>query len=299
MNKKYLFLTIIILLLTACKTKTYTVTFVDNNQELSNIVVKKGDNLKEIDTPTKEGYIFLSWVKDGIDYDLSTPVTEDITLTASWIEEPNLPNTHTVTFDFGTYKKTQTIFDGEVASEPKETPRKEKHAFLGWYYNNELYDFNTPVTEDITIIAKFEKTRITINYDLQGASGTLKVEIDKGTIPKKPNDPLKFGYTFKGWKIGNNDYKFDKPLYEDSTIKAIYEANKYVRVSFDTDGGNTINSQMLIEGDTLKSLPTPEKEGYTFKYWSYNNEKFDISTIIKKDITLLAIYEQKEESQEQ
>lgn len=296
MKKKYLFLTIIVLLLTSCKTKTYTVTFVDDNKELSNIVVKKGDNIEEIDVPEKEGYIFLNWLKDGLDYDTSTPITEDITLTATWVEEPDIPNTHKVTFDFGTFKKTQTIIDGELATEPKEIPKKEKYTFIGWYYNDELYDFNTKVNKDITVLAKYEKTRLTINYDLDGGSGTIKVEIDKGTIPEIPKTPNKFGYTFKYWTLNNEEYKFDTPLYEDTTIKAIYEANSYVRVFFNTSGGNTISSKMLIQGDTLKELPTPKKEGFIFKYWSYNDKEFDINTKIENDITLIAIYEKDKET---
>ena len=201
-----------------------------------------------------------------------------------------------VTFDFGTFKKTQTIIDGELATEPKEIPKKEKYTFIGWYYNDELYDFNTKVNKDITVLAKYEKTRLTINYDLDGGSGTIKVEIDKGTIPEIPKTPNKFGYSFKYWTLNNEEYKFDTPLYEDTTIKAIYEANTYVRVSFNTSGGNTISSKMLIQGDALKELPTPKKEGFIFKYWSYNDKEFDINTKIENDITLIAIYEKDKET---
>ena len=172
MKKRYLFLLIGILFLTSCKTKTYTVTFVDNSTELASITVKKGDTIKDIDKPTKEGYLFLNWLKDGLEYDLSTPVNEDITLTASWVTEPTPLNMHTVTFDFGTFQKTKTVFDGELVIEPKEKPIKDKYKFIGWYNNNELYDFNTPVTSDLTIKARFEKNRITIKYDLNGGIGT-------------------------------------------------------------------------------------------------------------------------------
>ena len=220
--KKYFLLIFIILLLTSCKDKMYTVKFIDNNNELASITVKKGDSIKNIETPKKEGYIFQNWSKDGLDYDINSPVNKDITLTAVWVEEPNTPNTHKVTFDFGEFKKTQTIFDKEFAIEPKEIPKKDRYTFIGWYYNNELYDFNTPVINDIILTAKFKKTRIIINYDLDGASGTIKTEIDKGAIPNKPKNPEKFGYTFKYWSINNNKYDFNIPLYEDTIIKAIF-----------------------------------------------------------------------------
>ena len=294
MKKQYLLL-IIILLLTGCKDKTYTVTFIDNNQKLSNIIVKKGDNINDIDLPKKEGYIFQSWQKDGLDYDTSLPITEDITLTATWVEEPDLPNNHKVTFDFGSYKKTQTIFNGECASEPKEMPKKEKHAFIGWYYNDKLYDFNTPVYKDITLTAKFKKIRITINYDLDGGSGTIKTEIEVGTIPKIPKNPEKFGYTFKYWIVNNEIYNFDTPLYEDTTIKANYDANTYVKVTFNTNGGNDIQSKILLKGQSIDELPIPKKEDYTFKYWSYNDMEFNIDTKIEKDIALIAVYEENNE----
>ena len=290
--KKYLILIVIIFLLTSCKQKTYTVTFIDNDKLISQITVKKNDNIKNIDNPEKEGYIFLNWQKNGIEYNKSNPITEDITLIATWVKEPTPPNMHTVTFDFGALKKTKTVDDGKTIEMPKEEPKKDKHEFIGWYYQDKLYDFSTPIYEDITLTAKFEKTRIKINYDLNGGTGTIEVEIDKGDIPKVPKVPIRFGYIFTYWTIDNKKYDFDTPLYEDTTIKANYEATVYVRVTFNTDGGNTIQSQMLVAGDTLKTLPTPEKVGYTFKYWSYQNAIFDINTKIEKDITLIAVYEQ-------
>ena len=295
MNKKYLILLVILLLLTSCKPKTYKVTLMDNNEIIKTITVKKNDNIKNIDNPKKEGYIFLNWLKNGIEYNKETPITTDITLNATWVKEPTPPKLHTVTFDFGTFKKTQTINEGEQVPIPKETPKKDKHKFIGWYLNDKPYDFNEKIYEDITITAKFEKSRIKISYDLNGGAGTLEVEIDKGTAPAIPKIPIRFGYVFTYWTINNKKYNFDTPLYEDTTIKANYEATVYVRVSFNTDGGNTIQSQMLVSGDTIKKLPIPIKEGHTFKYWTYRDEIFDINTKITKDITLIAVYENNEQ----
>ena len=295
MNKKYLILLVILLLLTSCKAKTYKVTFMDDEKIISILEVKKNDNIKKIENPKKEGYIFLGWLKDGLEYNKAAPIKKNITLKATWVKEPTPPKLYTITFDFGTFKKTQTVTEGELVESPKETPKKEKYKFIGWYLNDKLYDFNSKVKEDITLIAKFEKTRIKINYDLNGGSGTLEVEMDKGEIPTRPKIPTRFGYVFTYWSIDNKRYDFDKPLYEDTTIKANYEATVYVRVSFNTDGGNTIQSQMLVSGETLKKLPTPEKEGHTFKYWTYQGEIFDVNTVITKDITLIAVYDSNEE----
>lgn len=291
MKGKYLLIFIIIIILTGC-TKTYTVTFInDDGTKLSNIDIKKGDNLEDINKPTKEGYIFVSWLKDGIEYDTTKPIKEDITLTANWIETPELSTKYTVTFDFGEEVKTQTVKENEFVIKPVD-PIKEKHKFLGWYIEDKLYNFETPVTKNITITAKYEKTRVTINFDLNGGSGTTITEIDKGSRLKKPDNPEKFGYHFVEWTLDGKKYNFDTIVKEDITLKATYEAIEYVKVKFDTDGGTIITPKLLEKGQKLSNVGIPLKEGYTFNYWLLEDKKFDLNTKIEKSITLKAVYEQ-------
>ena len=291
MGKKYLLITICILLLTGCKTKTYTVTFTDSNQELSKIVVKKGENIANVEKPTKAGYLFLNWLKDGIDYNVDNPITEDITLEATWTPVPTIKETYTITFNFGDKIKTVNVKEGEKVSEPKEKPTKEKYKFIGWYIGDTLYDFDTPVDKDLSLEARFERTRILVNYDLDGGSGTVQIEIDKGSIPPKPKTPTKFGYTFQNFTINGKVYNFDTPLYEDTTMKAIYEANVYYKVTFDSNGGSEVPSQMIQAGYSIQTIPKAIKEGYIFKYWTFDGEKYDINMVINSNITLVAYYE--------
>lgn len=67
-------------------------------------------------------------------------------------------------------------------------------------------------------------------------------------------------------------------------------------VTYDTDGGNEIESNTFGEYNTV-TLPTPEKEGYTFQYWQDDNGNqfnagFVLSTSVvgRNDITLTAIW---------
>lgn len=293
MKKKYLLL-LICLLLTGCKEKTYTVTFVDDANKLATINVKKGDNIKEINKPTKDGYLFLNWEKDGLEYDDASPITDDITLNATWVLIPNPTKTYTVSFNFGDEIKKMSVKENDKVLEPKEIPHKDKHKFIGWYDGEELYDFNAPVVKDFVLVAKFEQNRITINYNLDGGVGLIQTEIKKGSIPNKPKDPSKFGYTFKGWTIDGKVYNFDMPLDNDTTITANYEVNSYVEVSFDTDGGTAIKKQIVIVGTTLKEIPNPVKDGYKFLGWKYNDEIFDMKMIISTNMTLKAFYEKVE-----
>ena len=290
--KKRIWVLLLVLLLTGCKKKMYTVTFMDEDNVLASLEVKKGDSIKNVNTPKKDGYLFVYWLKDGQEYDINEGITDNVTLVANWTKEPSIHKFHTVTFNYGSELKTQSIEDGEVAKRPEVDPKKDKYTFLGWYVGETLYDFNLPVKKDIILQAKYQRNRVIVKYDLAGGTGVKQVEIDKGDIPKRPDNPTKFGYDFINWTLDGKPYNFDFPLNEDVTIKANFSATVYVKVTFDTDGGNSINSQMLAKGQTLSKLPTAIKDGYTFKYWSYLGKEFDINTKIDNDMVLIAVYEE-------
>ena len=66
--------------------------------------------------------------------------------------------------------------------------------------------------------------------------------------------------------------------------------NEYV-VSFDTNGGNIIQSQIILNGMVSTKPDNPTREGYTFVNWYTSNsfkEVFNFNTTISKNITLYA-----------
>ena len=74
-------------------TNYYTITFdTDGGSSIDSIVVANNDTLEEPASPTKEGYTFLNWELDGEEYDFTTKVTSDITLTAVWKENKTSSN---------------------------------------------------------------------------------------------------------------------------------------------------------------------------------------------------------------
>ena len=63
-----------------------------------------------------------------------------------------------VSFNDGTSATTRAVRHGVAIAEPK-APAKTGYTFAGWYSDEELtkaYDFRTPVTEDITLYAKWK-----------------------------------------------------------------------------------------------------------------------------------------------
>jgi len=73
----------------------------------------------------------------------------------------NEPETYTVTFDSdgGTAVSTQTVTEGGKAVEPSPNPTKSGFDFVHWFNtaDNAEWDFNTAVTANLTLKAKWEK----------------------------------------------------------------------------------------------------------------------------------------------
>ena len=56
--------------------------------------------------------------------------------------------------DGGSEVAAQTVADGALAQKPAD-PTKDGFVFAGWRLNGEEYDFASPVTEDITLTARW------------------------------------------------------------------------------------------------------------------------------------------------
>ena len=64
-------------------------------------------------------------------------------------------NIYKVTFDNDSDITTVSVAKGMNVKQP-EIPNKIGYKFLGWYRDNEKYDFNTPINSNITLNAKYQ-----------------------------------------------------------------------------------------------------------------------------------------------
>ena len=84
----------------------------------------------------------------------TTQLPEKINISYIDYEETKEIVKYTVTFDNDGTLSTSSVKEGLVVSKP-EDPVKDGYKFIGWYNGNEEYDFTKPVTEDITLTAKY------------------------------------------------------------------------------------------------------------------------------------------------
>lgn len=147
---------------------------------------------------TRTGYTFTGWNTKadgtGTAYNAGTAITyptegTTLTLYAQW-----KTSSHTVTFDAngGSTVASQTVEDKAKATKPTST--RSGWTLDGWYLDGKAYDFNTPVTRDITLKAGWRKSDVT----------TAKADLHKRLATGSKNGQYKLTLDVKGSAVMRN-----------------------------------------------------------------------------------------------
>ncbi|GEM_PF-6353414 len=125
----------------------------DVNVILASKILTAGATIGELpELPAKEGYTGIAWTIDGVELTPESTYTYGASRLAYAKYEIN---TYTVTFE-GVELDPVVVNYGETIEQPEE-PVKDGYNFVGWYNGESAFDFNAPITEDVTITAVFEE----------------------------------------------------------------------------------------------------------------------------------------------
>ena len=167
----------------------------------------------------------------------------------------------TVTFDLkdGSDAAAQKVVKGQKVAEPNDVA-KEGYT-LAWCADEDCtqtYDFDTPVTADVTLYAKWTANRYTITFDTDGGSEMEAITQDYGTAITAPEDPTRTGYTFAGW-----DAEIPETMPAgDMTIKAQWTANSSGGSS---GGGGSRNNSYAVSTPKADNGSVTVNNGSTAK----------------------------------
>ena len=185
---------------------------------------------------------------------------------------------YTVTFDSygGTpVPPAQEVEYGLTATKPAD-PTLKGYTFAFWYLgedeqNATAYDFDTPVTENITLTAKWNINKYTVAFNTDGGTPVPPAqEVEYGLTATEPAAPEKTGYTFDGWYLGDEKYDFSAAVEQNITLTAKWEKKTYKVVA-----------KLYVNG---KPAYYQNTDFYTYEVSGLYGEAIDFDTIKAKAV---------------
>ena len=211
------------------------------------------------------------------------------------------PKTNTVTFDFnyedGEDPEMQIVLSGRTATEPT-APIRTGYTLSGWKLNEEDYDFDTPVTSDITLIAVWKVT-YTVEFNANGGSGDEMKPMqltcgDWATLPASCIYTAPDGKVFKNWNTAadgsGTPYELEEWVYnltdEPNGTVVLYaqwgkdiatctinvpgqtlDGTSYIFYKFESaNSGNVETGTTVYDGETLLTVGTDYKFDQVYFY---------------------------------
>ena len=199
---------------------------------------------------------------------------------------------YTVTFDSngGSDVEAQTVaYNGTVTA--PTTPTKNGYRFKAWQLSGADYVFAAHVTQNITLVALWQEQKtvslgtvpnaeVTLTYldennnpqtvnegeiaDIDADTPvTVNITIDTSAPEKKDAYEITVMYGDTEINPTNNTYTFTPT--DEHPITVTLTPIDYT-IIYDTDGGEEIDSPNY-NVESLDTLPTPTKTGYTFTGW--------------------------------
>lgn len=236
------------------------------------------------ETPIREGYRFDGWyLTDSYltEQKVKFPyqVDGDRTLHAKWVKRC------TIKFDTqegGTEIPDVVQDEGYTVAKPAD-PTRENYRFAGWYLGGSEYNFDSVVSQDLTIEAKWV-LQCYLVFDLgYGEESNVyyktapkDIGLTVGTDELKKN-PSRAGFKFMGWyteKDGQGtkieDDKFPYVLEKMETVFYAYWKESFTIV-FAADNETSETSDVaVLKGDAIteqEAPDTPVYENYRFDGW--------------------------------
>ena len=253
-----------------------TVSYEVNGEVVKTENVEEGKTATRPTDPTKEGYDFLGWFLGSEKFDFSTAIECNIKLEAKWVSKTDENNKiYTITLNID--ERTQELkTDNEGLLGKIDAPTKSGYKFLGWYVDGKKVDLTKPFEKDTTIVAKWEKvksdkdkdnttnstktegtTKYTVTFDSNGGSKVSKQTLEVGKTAKKPSNPTRSGYTFKGWYLNGSAYNFSNKVTKNITLTAKWEKNKVVSyVTEELEGSVAGQVKIYVTSDGTKVAGT-------------------------------------------
>ncbi len=240
----------------------------DENTTLPTLKIPYGETISSSSAnPTKTGYTFAGWTRDGETFSPDSAVTSNMTLKANWTI-----NTYYVTFD-PVYEEAPSISTQSVNYQSKAesvtAPKWPGHIFDGWKTKDGAsFSFDDPIVANTELVAQWSeiKTNLTL-YFPQNVNdvATISLAIGDTTLSfryfKTPDDYM----VYRMYMCERDDpglgYEIDEDgdywKYTKEVTGLDYGTYSIVLKTYDADNASVGDSHS--DSLTLSSLTTDKK----------------------------------------
>ena len=294
--------------------RVYKVYFVDQNRKvIETREVPQGQTYLQahpegLPKPKRPGYELTDWRYYNWDiFDGKDVITDDTVVYPNWVAKTNtvvlyfymLNDNYAIERD-----KTQTceveygkgLDPSQIPS--SNPPSREGYTFSGWqvydYYRRIYVDAklqNRRFTGNQAFYGRWIPKTYTITFQDENGKTIQSTQVRHGDHVAAPAIQPRQGYTFEGWKDGGGKtFNPSQAVTAEATYKATWKKIQatQVSVSFDSQGGSPVPTQLITKGTKVTRPAAPTKEGYTFAAWMLKGQRFDFSTPVDSNIVLMA-----------
>ena len=226
------------------------------------------------------------------------------------VEEDNLQTRAnneevTVTFINGSslYKQTQVIINNTVAYPGAPELTEGQSNFLGWYTEVDggtQFDFNTPVTNSLTLYARFSNSYL-IQFKDQAGKVIDSKEVEQGQNIPETNVELTppQGEYFSYWYVEGDDTQTPFSFETATASKDIVLVPKFAseRTVLFISEGSQIDPAYIKDGEKVSQPVDPTREGWTFSHWATEQNgstAYNFDSPVTDSLVLYAVWSPEE-----
>jgi len=207
----------------------------------------------------------------------------------------------TVTFIDGSslFKQTSVIVNNLVPYPGTPEAVDGQSNFLGWYTDTEegnQFDFNTPITNSITLYARFSNSYL-IQYKDQTGKIIDSTEVEQGkTIPETTVEVIPpmgehFSYWYEEGDESETPFSFETSVAHKNLVLVPKFASE--RTVLFISEGSQVDPAYVHDGDKVSKPSDPIREGWSFSHWSLEKNgatAYNFDSSITDNLVLYAVW---------
>ncbi len=138
---------VLVIICIVCSKSNSSHAYVNVDGELKEVKLVDGQLTEYPDVVEKDDYEFVEWSVNDETYTLGMKLEDDAVIEAKYVRLYNVR----YVFNNGLADEVVTVREGDLAD--YMVPYLEGYVFVGWYAEDDFYDFEQPIVSDLTLEA--------------------------------------------------------------------------------------------------------------------------------------------------